>query len=325
MNRDIYSITLLLGLFVSIQTSQAQRFTLFPMDLKTEHPSVVYDFLETYLYEIDSLQSKGVNIDQRLRDDKVVFIKGSASTARGVVPGMAFNINKNNEKFYEVFWTNTQGNVILDLAFPMHYELLLGKPKIELEKDLESSLTNVCQYKPYDTKIGRLILQKDGCLMTDPVSNYYVETLNTATYYSITESGDTIPVFTDNDKWHSAANLFHGMITDITDYTLDIEQNLYGFKKKKYRVSLQQWLSYCQSMKMNIYFAIEEEREDALKALLIAQNLDLGFNHMLSFIIPNNFVNDKKTVFKVVLNAYIPTQNVKDLYQQYVDKPKKRI
>ena len=78
-------------------------------------------------------------------------------------------------------------------------------------------------------------------------------------------------------------------------------------------------------MKMNLYFAIEEEREDVLKALLIAQNPDLGFNHMLSFIIPNNFVNDKKTVFKVVLNAYIPTQNVKDLYQQYVDKPKKRI
>lgn len=325
MNRNVHIITLLLGLLVTIQTSQAQRFTLFPMELKTEYPSVVYDFLETYLYEIDSLQHKGVNIDQRLKDDKVMFIKGSASAARGIDSGMTFNIVKTDDKFYEVFWTNTQGNVILHLTFPMHYELLLGKPKVEIEKELEKALTDERQYKPSDAKIDGLVLHEDGCLMTDPVSNYYVETLNTATYHSITESGDTIPVFIDNDKWHSAANLFHGLITDNKGYTLDIEQNLYGFKKKKYSVSLQQWLSYCQSMKMNIYFAIEEEREDVLKALLIAQNPDLGFNHMLSFIIPNNFVNDKKTVFKVVLNAYIPTQNVKDLYQQYVDKPKKRI
>ena len=73
MNRNIHSITLLLGLLVSIQTSQAQRFSLFSMDMKTEYPSVVYDFLERYLYELDSLQRKGIAIHQRIADDKVFF------------------------------------------------------------------------------------------------------------------------------------------------------------------------------------------------------------------------------------------------------------
>lgn len=76
---------------------------------------------------------------------------------------------------------------------------------------------------------------------------------------------------------------------------------------------------------MTTYVAVEEERKDGLKLLLIAQCRDLGFNHMLSIIVPWNFVDNRKSVLKAQLNAYIPTNNVKDLYQQYKQKPKKKI
>lgn len=161
--------------------------------------------------------------------------------------------------------------------------------------------------------------------MTVPVSNYYVETLNTAAYFREDASGQIVPTFSDEDKWHSAANLLLGYVKDVDDYSLYVEQNLYGFKKEQYRVTLKQWLSYCQAMKLETYFAIEEERTDGFKALLIAHSEDLGFNHMLSLIIPDDFVTNRKAVLKATFNAYIPTQNVKDLYQKYVDKPKKKI
>ena len=61
-----------------------------------------------------------------------------------------------------------------------------------------------------------------------------------------------------------------------------------------------------------------------VKALIIAQSPDLGFNHVLSVIIPEDFIASKNSVLKATMNAYVPTQNVKDLYQQYVDKPKKK-
>jgi hypothetical protein len=61
------------------------------------------------------------------------------------------------------------------------------------------------------------------------------------------------------------------------------------------------------------------------KALFIAQSPDLGFNHVLSLVIPYDFVINKKCVIKATLNAYIPTQNVAELYKQYVEKPKKKL
>lgn len=318
-------VLIMLGLFVQIQTSPAQRYTLFPPEAKQAFPSVVYDFLETYLYEIDSLQKKGIYIEQKLHDDKVIFIHGSVKDACKITHSMALEVKTVEGKYYEVSWADSLGEVVLDIAIPMQYELLLGKPKNELEKHFNSELS---QERKFEVPVRGPIepgKSDDNCLMSVPSANYYVESLSTATYFSISEEGDTIPTFNDTDKWHSAANLFHGLIKQSTNYTLYVEQNLYGFKKMHYLISLNQWLAYCQTMKLNVYFAIEEEREDGMKALIIAQSPDLGFNHMLSVIIPEDFITNTKSVFKASLNAYIPTQNVKDLYQKYVEKPKKRL
>lgn len=314
-------ITLLFSFFVSLLPTRAQRFQLFSEEVKADYPSVVYDFLERYLYEIDSLQNHHTAVDQKLHNDKVIFLTGNASTARQISGDAIFRLNKVDGKYYQVNWSDTLGNTILDLAFPMQYELLLGKPKVEIEKEFKATLQTYTNYVSMACNAEDMKPQDDGCFMSHPVSNYYVESLNTATYYKDHEA----PTFSNTDKWHSAANLFQGCVDDIGDYTLYVEQNLYGFQTICYSVPLIQWLAYCQSMKLITYFAIEEEKGDGMKALLIAQSQDLGFNHMMSIIIPDNFVENRKSVLKATLNAYIPTQNIKNLYQQYVDKPKKRI
>ena len=315
---------MLLGLGLLTQITEAQRFDLFDPQLKTEYPSVVYDFLERYLYEIDSLQSRGIYVDQRLRDDKVLFVEGNASSARKITHDMIFSISKTDNKFYEVSWADTLGNVVLDLAFPMQYELLLGKPKVDIEKEFSIQMAEQKSFSPRQISTDSL-LQTDSTLMTHPVQHYYVESLNDAVYFRKGVADTLSLIYDDADRWHSACNLFQGCIDKVDGYTLYVEQNLYGFNKKSFTLPLWQWLAYCQAMKLNIYFGIEEEREDGLKALLIAQSADLGFNHMMSVIIPDNFVSNPQSVIKATLNAYIPTQNVKDLYQQYVSKPKKRI
>ena len=211
-----------------------QSYSLFADEYKQKYPSVVYDFLERYLYEIDSLVKKGESVSQRLKDDKVVFFEGDPSIASSLSPLTAFSIMATDDKYYQVIWTDSSDSVILNMAFPMQYELLLGKPKVQIEKEMKEYLKNFRDYVPLS-------------------------------------------------------------------------------------------VAYCQAMKFDVYFAVEEEREDGLKALLITHSRDLNFNHVLSIIIPENFVCKSNTVFKVVLNAYIPTHNVKDLYQQYVTKPKKKI
>ena len=39
----------------------------------------------------------------------------------------------------------------------------------------------------------------------------------------------------------------------------------------------------------------------------------------------DDFITNKNCVIKATLNAYVPTQNVAELYKQYVEKPKKKI
>lgn len=318
-------ITVILFLVAAVQTCFAQRFSLFAPEVKRDFPSVVYDFLERYLFEIDSLQKKGEYTDLKIKDDKVLFLTGTAATARRITPQTAFEVKKADRKFYQVTWTDERGKTLLDVAFPMQYELLLGKPKVEIEKEFKATLAEYNDYEPSAGSGCELTAADDDCLMTHPVAHYYLESLNNAVYYTAPQMGDTVTTFRDDDKWHSAANLFLGAVADVDGYLLYVEQNLYGFNKLTYTVPLRQWLAYCQMMKLNLYFAVEEEREDGLKALLIAQSQDLGFNHMLSVVIPDNFVTNPKAVLKATLNAYIPTQNVKDLYQKYVAKPKKRI
>ena len=321
--RTFKRILLLCAFFALQQEAFAQRFHLFMDEIKKDFPSVVYDFLERYLYETDSLMKKGIDVTQKLRDDKVLFTKGSASVARNITPLMPFSMSKVENKYYEVAWTDTLGTPVLSLAFPMQYELLLGKPKVELEQTVKDEIYAAKDFKIIDVSESATEKQDDGCVMTQPTENYYVKSLNTATYYR--SAADSLqPVFDDKDKWHSAANLFLGCIDKADQYTLYVEQNVYGFKKQTFTMKLNQWLAYCQSMKLKLFFTIEEERADGLKALLIAQSDDLKFNHMMSIVIPDSFVSNSKSMIKATFNAYIPTQNVKDLYQQYVKKKKKK-
>ena len=123
------------------------------------------------------------------------------------------------------------------------------------------------------------------------------------------------PYFSATHLDYAVANLFHGLI-DKADYRMYVEQSVYGLKTINYTISLRQWLDYCAEWGMNIYFGVEEQREDGLLALVIAENNELGFNHMLSVVVPDKLVTDKNAVLKVRLTPYIPTHNVKNLFQK---------
>ena len=302
----------------------AQTYMLFDTGLRNQYPSVIYDFLERYLYEIDSIERSGTSIIQRLSDDKVVFLEGNPHTAASVTPQTPFSIITSDKKRCIASWSDSTGQLLLSVAFPMQYELLLGKPKSQLEKTLYKELNDYHNYQPRQFSTDNLLMAVDSCWMETPVRHYYFEDFNTAIYLRQLDSMTYYPNFHNCDKKHSAANLFQGVLDSIDGYQLYVSQNLYGFQQMDYLISLSQWLEYCQAMKFEVYFSIEEERQDEMTALLIVHSNELEFNHMLSLCIPNDFVDNPNSTIKATLHAYIPTQNVKDLYQQYVNKPKKK-
>ena len=295
---------------------------LFDEIVKRESPPYVCDFLERYLYNV-SKSTRGYDFYQRLADDKVVIREGSLNNIQKLSPKTPFSLTRYEDKGYNVCWRDTLGKVLLDMQFPIQFELFLGLTKAEIETSIKTDMENSSSIFLTIMPDSVLNEAEKGLYISANTSNYYSKDLNTASYYW-RKNDEIIPVYSSEHKWESSANLFRGYIDDIENYRLHIEQTIYGFKKLSYNIKLTQWLNYCRTNGLTIYFGIEEERKDGLKALLIAKNRDLGYNHLLSIIIPDNFVEKRNAVFKVVLNAYIPTDNIKDLYKQDVQKGEKK-
>ncbi len=318
-------ITLSVLLLLSSLCARAGRFTLFADELKTEYPSVLYDFLERYLFELDSLQRKDGTLGTRLTDDKVMFMKGSPSTALSITTETPFSIGRTESKFYEVVWTDASGNELLHIAFPASFELILGMPKNNIEKTLHRHLSAIpTTFAPDALPSPQSLEQTDeGYFVSTPKQFLGVEELNSCTYYYKVADEDYQPVFSPLQNEYSAKNLLQGLIADCNGYKLYIFQNLYDFHTDEYTISLSQWLNYCRDLRADVYVAMEEEREDGLMMLLVAQCGDLGFQHALSLVLPWNFTEKRDCVLKGKLNAFIPIHNVKALYQEQQNEPKK--
>ena len=315
-NRTIMAVFFLLSFLLG--KAEGGRFHLFSEEVKTAYPSAIYDFLETYLYRLDSLHLNGNMSHPSMMLDKVLFLKGESSVARNITPQTSFSITKMEDKMFNAVWKDSTGVTILDMVFPASYELILGAPKNKIERTMEKQLKAMpLSFVPDSLKNPEVKMLADSVFQSQPVTIYEIASINDATYYySCPDSVTLQPVFDSEQKWYSSANLMQGLITDIDDYQLYIEQSAYEFDVLKYTISLSQWLNYCREMRASVYIGLEEEREDGLMILLLAQSNDLGFKHMLSMILPWNFVEKRDAILKARLYAYIPTHNVKTYYQE---------
>ncbi len=288
-------------------------FQLFPRDLKSKYASNVYDFVERYFLEMYCFKDKSM-LKQKLRDDKVMFTVGSIADIKQICDTSALNISKVENKFYEVSWSNG-GQTFLSLAFPIQYELLLGMPQVEISKSMYDMIIGAeCTNDTF--AIEKYIPMGNGIFKSNPEAHYELESVNTCTYHYNDKEG-SYPLIVDTLYGDlSATNVFH-IITKCNN-PIDVEQSLYGFKKQKYSITLQQWVRYCISTHSTIYTSIEEEYDDAYKVLVVVSNKDLGYNHLLSVVVPKCFISKPTAMLEAKLNAFIPTHNVKNLYQQAI-------
>lgn len=316
VTRSIITMLLLIG----TQSLSAQGLKLFSPDVRdaaSYHQQVVMDFLERYF--TDLTQQKQTAIMTKMADDKVYFRKGSLSDLRQVTDTMPFSINL-LDRYYEVKWLK-HDEPFVTIVFPAQYDLLLGIQKDEAQNTLKEAVLSAPK-RSVENLVPKDMQPLDDVIWQSKSEHFELESLNDAIYYNKVRE-DFLPVWDATHLDYSAANLFHGLILDA-DYRMYVEQSVYGMKTINYALSLQQWLNYCALLGMKVFFAIEEQREDGLLAIVIAQSRELGFNHLLSVVIPGKFVTDKSAVLKVRLTPYIPTHNVKDLYQKESANHKKK-
>lgn len=314
------SITLLFMLAGAI-TLSAQGLKLFSPEIRDAavYPQqVVMDFMERYFgKELPSLRQ--TTLEHKMADDKVYFRQGTLSDISLITDSMPCSITL-HDRYYEVEWMKPDSSFVT-VVFPAQYDLLFGKQQEELKNSFRNAVLAAPDSISPKVVPSSLNLLEDSILMTTPDS-FELKSLNDALYYNKVRE-DTIPVFNSSHLEYSAANLFHGLI-DSVDYRMYVEQAVYGLTTISYTLSLRHWLNYCTQLGLKVFFALEEQREDGILAFVLAQSRELGFNHLLSVVIPDKFITDQNAVFKVRLTPYIPTHNVKNLYKQETGNHKKK-
>ena len=302
-------------------SSSSQGLMLFTPEMReavTQPQRVVMDFLERYFQELSAV--KGTTVQAKMTDDKVFFRKGKPSDLYHVSDTMGFTISL-LDKYYEVNWT-IENEPFITIVFPAQYDLLMGQDKEEALTKMKETILAAPKRNEKNVIPADLKMQGDGIWQSKKES-FELESLNDAIYYNKVRE-EYVPVFDNSHLSYSAANLFHGLIP-ATDYRMYVEQSVYGMSTISYTITLNQWHNYCAEWGLKVFFAVEEEREDGILALIIAQSRELGFNHLLSVVIPDKFITDKNAVLKVRLSPYIPTHNVKDLYQKEATYHKKKV
>lgn len=321
LKRTVY--TLLLIIWCASASSQGLK--LFSPEMKEAAPKaqvVVMDFLERYFSELPN--NKQTNVQTKMADDKVYFRKGKPSDLYQVCDTMPFSINL-LDRYYEVQWMKAD-EPFVTIVFPAQYDLLLGAQKDEASmKFKDAVIAASVGAGPVPARSGPVpahnIEKLNDSIFQSKSDTLGLASLSDASYYNNVRE-EYKPVFDEKHLDYSAANLFHGLIPDA-DYRMYVEQSVYGMKTINYTITLSQWLNYCAEWGLKVFFAVEEERKDGILALVIAQSKELGYHHLLSVVIPDKFVNDRNTVLKVRMTPFIPTHNVKDLYQKQSSTHKK--
>ena len=316
LRRSVYTFLLI----VWCASASSQGLRLFSPEMKEAAPKtqvVVMDFLERYFGKELSSQHQTTR-EHKMADDKVYFRKGQPSDLYQVADTMPFSINL-LDRYYEVNWMKAD-NPFVTIVFPAQYDLLLGAQKDDATKKFKDAILAAPQ------RTDSIVVPSDLECLSDSLFQTKGDTLELASlsdalYYNKVRE-EYHPVFNNGHLDYSAANLFHGLISDV-DYRMYVEQSVYGMTTINYSIKLSQWLNYCAEWGLKVYFAVEEEREDGILAFVIAQSKELGYHHLLSVVIPDKFVADQNAVLKVRMTPYIPVHNVKDLYQKQSTTHKK--
>ncbi len=307
---------LLIGFALGFPAMEAKEL---PCDSGTN--PIICAFLNRYIHELLTWQQPDVSLSQKMRDDKFIVLQGSIENTPYFPDSTAFSLIRHEDKAYEAIWRNG-ADTLLHVAFPIQYELLLGKPRIEIEQGLQTDISAA----PRIGQVAHIPADLDSIAprlwRSKPIRHYQIPSLNNCTYYYLDTTGTMALVCDSLYMYYTLANMFQQNLE--RDYAIQVSQSVYGFRRLLYTISLQQWLAYCTVNHLISYVAVEEEYIDGYLVLLVAENKDLNYNHILSVLVPRDFLSNPNALLQAKVSAFVPTHNVADLYEQYVEKPKKK-
>lgn len=255
----------------------------------------VFDFLERYFLQL-KYPPTVKTAQKMISDDQFRFVTGSLNTVDDIRPTDNFGFSY-DKHFYTATW-NRDGQPLLSVTFPVEYELISGENKIEAENNLLSDIqqTTSVTSKPKTAQ--------------DP--HYINDLFSNRLYY---QKGTLV-----SSERHPAETVSNMLLSLQAKgkYDINMTQVSYGFKKTVFKVSLRQWLAFCQNNGCHLYVGIEDIKENGdVSAVVLAVNEAENYNHVLTVTVPSDVLQRQQGTLEARLYPYVPTHNVRSLFATY--------
>ena len=260
----------------------------------TDHKPVLH-FLERYFLQL-KYPPAVTCANNMIRDDQFRFLTGTLQTVDELLPTDAFSLSY-DKRLYTASWKR-DGQPLLEVCFPVKYELISGENKFEAENNLMSDI----QQSVVTGEAPRPALSK----------NYLNDQFSCRLYE---QEGQL--VFSERHPAETVANMMLSQQAKGA-FVLQMTQLSYGFQKTTFSVPLHQWIAFCQNNGCQLYVGIEDIKEDGeVSAVVLAVNEAENYNHVLTVIIPSETIREKTGTIEARIWPYVPTHNVQNLFDTY--------
>ena len=288
---------------------QTKELHVFNDSVRKVYNTTICNFIERYVNECLNWDKPNYPLFEKMIDDRVALLEGDINSFLTLSDTCRFSLTRYENKFYEAAWSDTDKTV--RMIFPIKYELILGKTKKQLEQELETHILHSIDTST--TILPTLQSQSDSMeFHSVPEQHYQITELTNTTYFK-KEGNDYCLILDTLKTGLSLRNIL--LIPSEYNPNINVIQQIYGFKQTEYIVTLWQWLAYCKNANISLYVAVKEDEKE-YKVTVIAENKDLAYNHLIKFIVPNDFITNQNKIWHMQITAYIPTHNLKNMYQQ---------
>ena len=107
---------------------------------------VIYDFLVRYTSDL-RITTDNLSPEQKMKSDRVMTLYGNYRLLPESWKELNISVLYYENRGYEAIWS-LGGDTLWHIVFPNSYELILGKTRYELEKNLKEDVMNtLVQYK----------------------------------------------------------------------------------------------------------------------------------------------------------------------------------
>lgn len=291
---------------------------LFDREMIAKHSSLLYPFVERYFLEL-LLMPNNQEIATKMKMERVK-ITSSIHPMLAVKEGirkicvdfssnLSFSILCRNNRY--LFSCLDKNRELLEMSFPVRYELIGGYTKLEAESSFYPDLLMYKEAEYIPVNETELFANKDS-LYSFNEDYYLTEDIISTSYYNKVKN-HVVPVFASNRLAESVYNLFN------TGYDWGVEaevnQNMYGGKKQSYNVPLSKLIRFLNQQNCLIYTGIQKYDKSTISGSLMAVNMELGYQHLMMFSFPKDLIDHPKNhQVKIKMYSFIPIHNISSLF-----------